>query len=74
MTKRTLVRGIFMAVGLLELLFFGLGGFKEYALLIGGGMFVFIAATNFCTQCPLIFAVTRMFKKTTHNKIETKKI
>ena len=74
MTKRTIVRGIFIAVGLLELLFFGLGGFKEYALLIGGGMFVFIAATNFCTQCPLLSAIVRFFKKSTLYKIETKKI
>jgi len=74
MTKRTIVRGIFIAVGLLELLFFGLGGFKEYALLIGGGMFIFIAATNFCTQCPLLSAIVRLFKKSTLNKIETKKI
>jgi hypothetical protein len=41
---------------------------------LGGGMFLFIAATNFCSQCPLLSAVQRMFSLRKKVSVDTKKI
>ena len=74
MKIRSMVRLVFIVGGLIEVYVFVSGGFKRYPDLFMGGMFIFIAATNFCTQCPLFSAVKRMFKRQHHKKIATEKI
>ncbi len=64
----------------IAMVLFGLGhfiaaaaeGFRELFPLAVAGMSIFVAATNFCTQCPLLSAVRRMLsaKKTTVIKTE----
>ncbi len=36
-------------------------GFNDHFAAMTGMMFMMMAATNFCTQCPLLSSVQRMF-------------
>ncbi len=74
MTIRKTARILFIVFGLFELGLFTASGFESTPDLIGGGMLLFIGATNFCTQCPLLSAVTEMFKRRRYKKISTDKI
>jgi len=74
MTIRKIVRVLFIIFGLVEIFVYFRSGFESYPDLFMGGMFIFMSATNFCTQCPLISAVTRMFRRQKHKKIVTEKI
>ncbi|NUN71090.1 MAG: hypothetical protein HUU02_15420, partial [Bacteroidetes bacterium] len=49
-------------------------GFRDTFPLAVAGMSVFVAATNFCTQCPLLSAVRRMLSRKRTAVIDTKKI
>ncbi|MFA6455240.1 MAG: hypothetical protein WCW40_00350 [Bacteroidota bacterium] len=60
---RTVVRLAIAFLGVIELFLFVWSGFQSVPDAFGGGMLLFISATNFCTQCPLLSAITRMFKR-----------
>lgn len=48
--------------------------FRDLFPLAVAGMSIFVAATNFCTQCPLLSAVRRMLSRKRNTVIATKKI
>jgi hypothetical protein len=74
MSKRAIARRVFITIGVVELLLFSVTGFKNSTAGIAGMMFLFIGATNFCSQCPLISALKRMFNRSTWNKVPTQKL
>jgi hypothetical protein len=49
-------------------------GFRDSFPLVIAGMSIFIAATNFCTQCPLLSAVKRIFSWKKSTVVETTKL
>lgn len=66
----------------IALVVFGIGhliaaaaeGFRDLFPLAVAGMSIFVAATNFCTQCPLLSAMRRMLSRKRNTVIATKKI
>ncbi len=74
MSKRAIARRVFITIGVVELLLFIVTGFANSTAAVVGVMFLFIGATNFCTQCPLLSAFKRMFNRSKWNKIPTQKI
>ncbi len=73
-TIRKIARGAFAGLGLFEMFMYASGGFQEHMIAVMGMMFVMMSATNFCTQCPLLSALKRMFGFGTRKSIATKKI
>lgn len=74
MSKRAMARRIFMTIGIVELLLFVVSGLTNSTAGVVGMLLLFIGATNFCTQCPLLSAFKRMFNRSKWNSIPTKKI
>jgi hypothetical protein len=68
------VRILFMGVGLYQWIVFAAGGFAEGMMVISGGMFMMMAATNFCSQCPLLSAVKSLVSSKKNTVIPTEKI
>jgi hypothetical protein len=75
---RTIVRDtarLFFAVfGLVQLILFTIGGFAESAQAVFGAMLFMMAATNFCSQCPLFSAVKHLLHSKKSKTIPTEKI
>jgi len=57
------IRLILALLGVIEFIIFAGSGFQSIPDAFGGAMLLFIAATNFCTQCPLLSAVTQFFRR-----------
>lgn len=74
MSKRAIARRVFITIGIVELLLFVISGLSNSTAAIVGMMFIFVGATNFCTQCPLLSAFKRMFNRSKWNKIPTDKL
>jgi len=74
MSKRTIARRVFITIGVVELLLFAVTGLTNSTAGVSGIMFLFIGATNFCSQCPLLSAFKRMFNRSKWNKIPTHKL
>lgn len=69
MKFRTIFRIILITLGVIELVLYVSEGFADHSRLIGAGIPLFISATNFCTQCPLLSVVTRYFRKKDRKEI-----
>jgi hypothetical protein len=69
MKFRTILRIVLIALGLVELVLYFVEGFADHSRLIGAGIPLFIGATNFCTQCPLLSVITRHFRRKDRNEI-----
>lgn len=74
MTKRVIARKVFVIIGAVELLLFVVSGLNNSTAGGVGGFFLFVGGTNFFVQCPLLSAVTRMFKRKQWNRIHTQKM
>ncbi|MDP1676818.1 MAG: hypothetical protein Q8L88_08095 [Bacteroidota bacterium] len=74
MSKRAMARRVFFTIGIVELLLFAVTGLANSSAGVVGVMFLFIGATNFCSQCPLLSAFKRMFNKSKWNKVSTQKL
>ncbi len=73
-TIRKIARSLVAGLGVFELVMYASGGFQEHMVAVMGMMLVMMSATNFCTQCPLLSALKRMFGFGTRKSIATKKI
>ncbi len=74
MSKRAIARRAFITIGVIELLLFIAAGLNNSATAFAGMVLLFIGATNFCTQCPLLSAFKRMFNRSKWNKIPKQKL
>ncbi len=74
MKFRTIIRIALIALGAIELVLYATEGFADHSRLIGAGIPLFIGATNFCTQCPLLSVVTRYFRKKDRKEIPVTRI
>jgi len=69
MKFRTILRIALIALGMVELVLYGTEGFANHSRLISAGIPLFIGATNFCTQCPLLSVITRHFRRKDRKEI-----
>ena len=74
MSKRAIARRVFITIGVVELLLFLVSGLTNSTAGVVGMMFIFIGATNFCLQCPLLSVFKRIFDRSKWNKIPTQKL
>lgn len=71
---RNIARMVFAGLGSFELIMYVVSGFQDHMVAVMGMMFVMMAATNFCTQCPLLSALKQIFGFGARKSIATKKI
>jgi hypothetical protein len=71
---RTAARIIVGSFGISALFHYASSGFVDHFAAVMGMMFVMMSATNFCTQCPLLSAVKRMFGLGSRKTIKTDRI
>lgn len=71
---RTVARIIIAGFGISALFHYASSGFIDHFAAVMGMMFVMMSATNFCTQCPLLSAVKRMFGLGSRKTIKTDRI
>jgi hypothetical protein len=71
---RNIIRFIVAAMGMVQLIAFVVQGMNEYGSLLMAFFFFFIAATNFCKECPIIFFARRAYWRMRSRKIPTQKI
>lgn len=71
---RKYLRMVLVLFGVGHLIASAAEGFRDMFPLAVAGMSFFVAATNFCTQCPLLSAVRRMLSRKRNTVIATKKI
>ncbi len=74
MTTRTIIRRFLIGIGLTELILFIFSNPGNTALLTTGVMALIMGLTNFCSQCPLFSAITRIFKRSKQQKVIMKRI
>lgn len=60
---RSVLRALVFLYGSYQFVLYAVGGFADVTYLFSAGMMMFIGATNFCSQCPLLSAFTKYFKK-----------
>ncbi len=73
-TLRNYARILFGLFGVFQIGVYVSEGMTDHMLALVGLMFFGMAATNFCTQCPLFSAVKRMVGIGTPKRIDTDKV
>ena len=71
---RNAARILVGAFGISALFHYASTGFVDHFAAVMGMMFMMMSATNFCTQCPLLSAVKRMFGLGSRKTIKTDRI